>query len=138
MDPSEQGSLLAAYIIGIAAGQCVIFALVHFIIIVRERISLKYKRVLRIDYVLDDDDDDLHGDGQRIAQDGSTPGSSPEVREREAGGNASDEWENVEYGAPVAAGSPVRGPGERSGRSPKKSVTSRSRKDSKVDDDDTV
>ncbi|TFK39333.1 hypothetical protein BDQ12DRAFT_629891 [Crucibulum laeve] len=38
LNPKQQGSLLAAYIIGIAVGQCMVFVIVRYLIILRERL----------------------------------------------------------------------------------------------------
>ncbi|KAF8557174.1 hypothetical protein OG21DRAFT_1407583 [Imleria badia] len=44
LDPSQQGSLLAAYIVGIALGCCVVFSVVKGICLLRRRVSLWYGR----------------------------------------------------------------------------------------------
>ncbi|EAU87190.1 hypothetical protein CC1G_10469 [Coprinopsis cinerea okayama7 len=51
LDPSEDGSgkLLPAYVIGIAVGQCILFTVVHFIAVLRQKLAAKYKRVIVLD-----------------------------------------------------------------------------------------
>lgn len=44
LDPKTEHGLLAAYVVGIAVGECVIFALVYGICYLRERISAKLQR----------------------------------------------------------------------------------------------
>ncbi|KAI9567861.1 hypothetical protein HD554DRAFT_843006 [Boletus coccyginus] len=44
LDPSKEGSLLAAYIVGIAVGCCVVFSIVKGVCLLRRRISIRYGR----------------------------------------------------------------------------------------------
>ncbi|TCD62150.1 hypothetical protein EIP91_007278 [Steccherinum ochraceum] len=39
LDPHKQGSLLAAYIVGIGAGEIVLFIIIHYVIVLRTRLS---------------------------------------------------------------------------------------------------
>lgn len=44
LDPVQEGKLLAAYIIGIGLGCCVVFSIVKGVCLLRWRISLRYGR----------------------------------------------------------------------------------------------
>ena len=46
MDPGKQHAKVAAYVFGIGIGQCVVFALVRAIIVLRERCAVRFGRVL--------------------------------------------------------------------------------------------
>jgi len=45
LDPHKQGALLAAYIVGIAVGACVVFTIIRFIVVLRQRLASRYSRV---------------------------------------------------------------------------------------------
>ena len=45
LDPKKQGKLLAAYIIGIAVGQVIIFVIIRWVIMLREKIAKRQKGV---------------------------------------------------------------------------------------------
>ncbi|KAF8647544.1 hypothetical protein AX16_006633 [Volvariella volvacea WC 439] len=45
LDPAEEGPLVAAYIVGIAVAEIVVFAIVRFIVVGREKLAIKLKRV---------------------------------------------------------------------------------------------
>jgi len=48
LDPNKQGAKLAAYIIGIAVAQVIVFSIVRGIVVLRERWALKNGRILRV------------------------------------------------------------------------------------------
>lgn len=48
MDPTKQHAKLAAYIIGIAVGEIIVFAIVRGIAVLREQWAVKHGRVLRV------------------------------------------------------------------------------------------
>ncbi|TFK18875.1 hypothetical protein FA15DRAFT_674937 [Coprinopsis marcescibilis] len=44
LDPTDN-KYLPAYVIGLAAGNAIVFVLVHFLVVLRQRLAVKYKRV---------------------------------------------------------------------------------------------
>ena len=46
LNPHKEGKLLAAYIVGIAAGETVIFVIVRYVCVFRERMVLRYSQSL--------------------------------------------------------------------------------------------
>ncbi|KDR73316.1 hypothetical protein GALMADRAFT_72750 [Galerina marginata CBS 339.88] len=62
LDPHKQGAKLAAYIVGIAVGEIIVFSLVRGVVVLRERWAVKAGRVLALpeDRPEDDGDDWEH------------------------------------------------------------------------------
>ena len=46
MDPAKEHAKVAAYVFGIGVGQCVVFALVRGVVVLRERCAVRAGRVL--------------------------------------------------------------------------------------------
>lgn len=44
LDPAQEGNLLAAYIVGITFGCCLVFSIVKGVCLLRRRMSLRYGR----------------------------------------------------------------------------------------------
>ncbi|KAJ6471615.1 hypothetical protein C8R47DRAFT_745487 [Mycena vitilis] len=84
LNPSPHPALLAAYILGIGAGACVVFSLVRGVVVVRERVAVRYGRV-----------PDSEGGGGPVGE--------------QVGAEALDEWEEVQ--GPAANAKPVEKPG---------------------------
>lgn len=59
LDPKKQGKLLAAYIVGIAVGQIIVFLVVHGIIVLRERLTRR-KQLATDDGLGQTDSDVMH------------------------------------------------------------------------------
>ncbi|KAJ7601864.1 hypothetical protein DFH06DRAFT_378554 [Mycena polygramma] len=84
LNPAPHPALLAAYIIGIGAGACVVFSLVRGVVVLRERVAGRFGRIGRIE--------GIEGAEDAVERGGGGDG---------AGGEALDEWEEVQ--GPVAA-----------------------------------
>jgi len=45
LDPSKKGAFLAVYIVGIAVGECIVYAIVHGVVLLRVRLTRRYAAV---------------------------------------------------------------------------------------------
>ncbi|KAF9552791.1 hypothetical protein CPC08DRAFT_714313 [Agrocybe pediades] len=94
LNPSVQHGKLAAYIVGIAVAECIIFVIVRYVIVFRRRWAMNHNRVLR------SDDSIIRGSAGINGQDEERGDRTIEGLEGE------DDWEQVE--SPNMTSSPTK------------------------------
>nr|GAT51042.1 predicted protein [Mycena chlorophos] len=98
LDPVKEGGLLAAYIVGIAVGEAIVFVLVRGVVVLRQRWALRAGRVPGVVGAIGQTDDrealDDWEEVERPADDGAVAGGA-EKSPRKAKRNASAKPEDV-------------------------------------------